>query len=420
VIKLSPKPQVWISGTVVDDGGPVANAIVMTDSDMTTSASDGTFSIPAGGTTNLRAACGHSDLGFGRAPLATVEVHKDVRDIVLHIAPCRDQITGRVVGANGAPRADVWVRAGNESPALTGADGVFTVGGLRAGSYDVTATSSSGDETVTKTAVRTGDHVTLELREIPTLDGTVTMNGQPVTDFEVTCEGYQRHVTSPDGKFQIAHYDVSGQRAPTCAAAALEGEGSATVVSANGSMTATIVLQPFVSVRGTILNALTKRPLTGVAISADGDVAAGLNRAGAPYPVDGSGQFQIDQLSAGEHRLRVVPGDGWGYLAMLPVHATAGASIDLGTKFVIPPSSGRLGIAGIVLDENLIVQALLPASPATHIDVRIGDKITKLDGISVSDLDNGSVQRLLSNGAPYGENLILELARGVTVNVTAE
>ena len=421
VIKLSPTMHVSVSGTVVDDGGPVANAIVMTDSYMTTtSASDGTFSIAARGTTNLRAACGHSDPDFGRAPLATVEVHKDVRDIVLHIAPCRDQISGRVVGANGAPKADVWVRAANESPVLTGADGVFSVGGLRTGSYDVTATSSKGDETVTRSAVRTGDHVTLELHEIPTLHGIVTMNGQPVTDFEVTCEGYQRRVASPDGKFEIAHYDVSGSRAPTCTAAASRGEGTATVVSANGSMTATIALQPFVSVRGTLLNALTKRPLTDVGISADGSVAAGLDRAGAPYPVDGTGHFEIDRLYAGEHRLRVVPFDGWGYLAMLPVPATAGASIDLGTKFVIPPATGRLGIAGIVVDADLIVLALLPASPATHVDLRVGDRVTKLDGISVSDLDNGSVQRLLSNAAPYGETLTLELARGVTVNVTAE
>lgn len=420
VIQLTPASHLTVSGTVVDDQGPVANATVVGEMDMTMTATDGTFSLTASGTTPLRAGCAHNDPAFGRAPLATVDVHTNVRDIVLHIAPCRDQITGRVVGTNGTPRPDVWVRVPSEAPVLTGADGTFTIRGLRAGTYDVTATSSRGDETVTTNSVRTGDQITLALQEIPTLHGSVTMNGQPVSDFEVTCDRAQRHVTSTDGKFEIAHYVSEDPRVATCQAAASVGEGSASITTANSSLVVSIALQPFVSVHGTLLSALTKRPVTNVAIAAESGVAAGLNRAGAPYPVDDNGRFQIDQLTAGEHRLRVVPIDGWGYLAMLQVHATVGTTIDLGAIFIIPPVEGHIGSIGIYADSNMVVRNVMPGSPADRSGVRVGDKIVKLDGINISDLDSGAALGLLSNVAPYGETLALELGRGVTVNVTAE
>jgi hypothetical protein len=419
VIRLEPVSHLTVSGTVVDDVGPVADAMVFSEAESTVTAADGTFSLPASGTTPLRAACPHGDAGFGRAPLSMVDVHENMRDVVLHIAQCREQITGRVVGATGEPRADVWVRASYEAPVLTGSDGTFVIRGLHAGSYDLTATSSRGDESVTTKSVRTGDHVTLSLQEVPTLHGSVTMNGLPVADYELTCDRGQRHVTSPDGKFEIAHYFIADTGA-RCEAAAPNGEGSASIVSSNGSLAVTISLQPFVSVHGTLVSALTRRPLTNVAISADVGIAAGLNRAGAPYPVDGGGRFQIDQLCAGEHRLRIVPIDGWGYIAMLPVHGTAGATIDLGTIFIIPPLEGRIGAVGIIADSNMVVRELLLGSPASRADVRVGDKIVKLDGINISDLDTGAAIRLLSDAAPYGETLALELARGVTINVTAD
>ena len=62
----------------------------------------------------------------------------------------------------------------------------------------------------------------------------------------------------------------------------------------------------------------------------------------------------------------------------------------------------------------------MPGSPADRSGVHVGDKIVKLDGINTSDLDSGAALGLLSNAAPYGETLALELGRGVTVNVTAE
>ncbi|MCP4641300.1 MAG: carboxypeptidase regulatory-like domain-containing protein, partial [bacterium] len=165
-----------VSGRLMhDDGTPAANRRVMmtwagtVDSvAMTarpyssTSGEDGSFVLEhiTAGEYALRAR--------GSAPrLLEVDGTTDVTGIEMSVGPREipgtEVIAGTVVDASGSSVADVRVQAlrgrRRSSRSVTGSDGSFELGGLRAGRYDVIARCDAGR--AEQSAVATGDTVTL-------------------------------------------------------------------------------------------------------------------------------------------------------------------------------------------------------------------------------------------------------------------
>ena len=98
---------------------------------------------------------------------------------------------------------------GRRPPALTDDQGRFRFDNLRSGSYALTAEGLRGGARGFARA-DTGDDVRIELKELTTLSGTVTLEGEPVPRFRVTLEGpsrLQRGVRAADGTFSLRRID---------------------------------------------------------------------------------------------------------------------------------------------------------------------------------------------------------------------
>jgi hypothetical protein len=355
-------------------------------------------------------------------------------------------IRGTVIGSDNKPAADAWVTARREDkdipakfsefamysasePVLTNADGKFVIDKLRKGTYTVTADGPRGGSRGEKAGVATGDNITITLAPLGTLSGHLRARAAPITAYDITCRGpagrVDRHVETQDGAYSLehlapGHYD--------CSAEADAGTANGQTEVPTGTATLELSLVPWASLAGTVVNVLTGAPIAGLVPVATSANDSGKSMAQALFgngPVtDPTGKFTIDRVGAGSGSLAVfAKTDITKPLATKPFTAVDGQQVDLGTIKVIPPRTGDAGTLGMgteVKDGALIVTLVSPGGPAAAAGVVVGDVITAIDGKSIADLTPEIAQKVLTSGIiGSGMQVVLELARGATVTLTA-
>jgi hypothetical protein len=307
----------------------------------------------------------------------------------------------------------VWVSA-QSAPILTGPDGSFVIASLRTGTYDVRADSARGDASAVVHKVATGSTIEITLQPAATLHGRVTFGGAPVTHYELRCQGvgyYERRIDAADGAFSLERVRALEERPLECRAATEQAEGHATAVFAGASAEVAIELIPFASITGTVLDVFTKQPVRDAQVSLQGSSLGSLFTTG--HTVAANGRFEIDHVPSEDVRL-------WMRTkrtnAFTPAHPAPGNTVDLGTILMLPAPQDPADLQ-IYVTQNLSIGWF---DPTHYPDLREGDTIVAIDGISTSVMPADRWNDLFRGNAERGHTYALTLARGVTVNLTAE
>ncbi len=150
-------------------------------------------------------------------------------------------------------------------PVLTDEQGRFEFRGLRDADYELVAESGGGRQRVTKVA-KPGADVTLELADLGTVEGEVTLDGQPLSRFSVQVEGptsRSMQVRDRGGHFEVGRLDPGRY---TLVITAPDGSGRAEVtVGAGETVTQDLDLEHLTSVSGRIVDEQGE-PIAGAVI----------------------------------------------------------------------------------------------------------------------------------------------------------
>lgn len=356
-------------------------------------------------------------------------------------------IRGLVIGADKKPAADVWVTAtlvddapktkgetvmevrygelAQSKPVLTGPEGTFVIDRLRKGSYEIVAVVARGTSRAQKSGVKTGDSVTLTLAPLGTLTGRVLTGATPVKVYDLSCKApladvgreIERRVTDDGGAYKLERLPPGDY---TCTAVADAGRATGKVSVPAGAATLDLVLVPFASITGTIVSALSGKPVPGVKVMLTGDgfdkeMITEMLTGGGPTS-DAAGKFTVARVPTGKGSLIVMPKDGgFQHLAKRDFEATTGQRLDLGLIKIVPPRTGEAGTLGMgteVTDGALVVASVKPGGPAEGAGVRVGDKLVSINGTAVADLTAEIAKTLLESGTVgVGQSFQLGLDR---------
>lgn len=333
-------------------------------------------------------------------PLVSAELDKPVADLELR-APAYDRtLRGDVRDGSGAPVADVIIDIfGHGLPPMvtSRADGTFEVVELEPGAkYQVTAHASGAFATASVAA--DADHVSLVLTPLATIVGTVTIDGAAATELEVYCDRMMlMQLASAPGEFRLEHLEPGEY---TCTVHAGGREAHVTAMASAGTTTNVAVAMPRLrTIRGRAVDLLTGAPV------ADSSVEV-LNSARAT--TDATGAFElagaVDTGTISFYANGVYLGSqGYGK------GVREGEPIDVGTVRIAThrEPSGQFPFAyygGIAHDVRV--------GPVVE-----GDAIVAIDGVAATE---GELRAYLAVGLTPGRTYKLALARGVTVDVTAE
>lgn len=365
-------------------------------------------------------------------------------------------IKGVVVGADKAPVPDAWVTLRPDfkptdnrrdmmssflrpaDPILTGADGTFTASRLRRGLYQIAVEGPKGASRASKNGVKTGDTVTLVLEPLGSIVGRVTIAGvagvpgagAPMKEFDLGCrpeerggmrftsDSGSRRFTNADGSYQVDRLQPGEY---TCSASSNAGTATGKIVVATGPATLDLVIVPYATITGTVVDAATGKPVAGLIAFATGDGVDGKQfmdlMTGKGPTTDAAGRFTVERIPAGKGQVHVAPKDAtFNHLATRDYTATAGQKIELGTIKLVPPRDGASGTYGffpMVKDDVLTVGDVKDDTPASRAGLVVGDKIIAIDGKPVSELGADVGKQLLMPGAvPVGARVSLTLERG--------
>ncbi len=368
-------------------------------------------------------------------------------------------IKGNVVDMEGKPVADAFVSAARESdaagaqktsvqetrwswderPVLTSTDGTFSVGKLSPGSYTIRAYRKGGGEAVAE-HVAVGSAAKLQIKSTGSIDGTVRRTGGMPDEVAITVRdqttGFARreqffktagHFTIkdvPKGHFQLGVEAIGGTKQTELDLA--EGEVKTGV---------DLELEPLVTLTGRVVELGTSKPVAGLRMYAQlaqgGGMMVSFGDDERNNITDESGRFVVENVPRGKVAIRGWPKD-WNesdYMGMQVVRAVDGTgTVDVGDLTIIRKRVkqgdpvGELGIHFAQQPQStppdkreLKVSFIDPAGPAAKADIKVGDMITSIDGVSI--VGEASGQSWVLMRAPPGTKLALGLARGVTVPI---
>jgi hypothetical protein len=344
----------------------------------------------------------------------------------------------------------------SEPPVLTDENGLFVLKDLRRdGSYRLVAEAERGGARATLDEVAAGSRVTLNLEQLGGLDGVVTLDGKPVTDYSIEARGpntRDKRVVHPEGRFRLDRLDPGTY---TLAVTADAGTGTAEVeLPQAGRVEVKIVLERAGVLRGEVLGDKDGEPLAGLRImvmsDSISDTSAGVGLLTGQGPkTDKRGRFEITGVSPGTGTLTFLDPDvqfssGSTDVAVVEYRLEPGATEDLGTI------RGMQGDS-VPADERGSLQMALrqapwakrPRPPGTNLDaerpddqaddptmrlwvysvdiggvaeqagVAPGDEIITIDGRSVAELGAPMAASSLSAArVRVGQEVALELLRG--------
>ena len=221
-------------------------------------------------------------------------------------SPWDGAITGHVVDQNsGLPLGGVLVSTGNGQSVLTGADGSFLVQGIAPGTYSVGFTLAGYIDADRTGSLNAGQQVDLgtvgmtAAQDVAIVAGVVTSaaNNQPLAGVAVTLSGSSNATTLtdtagayrlvvPPGSFTVM---VSAPGFLDATATAILTAGS-TLTLSPGLAAASSAPPSTTSVYGTVVDASTGQPLTGVDVAVSGGTIRTVS--------DASGTFSLVNLAS--------------------------------------------------------------------------------------------------------------------------
>jgi hypothetical protein len=369
----------------------------------------------------------------------------DLTGIVVTVEP-HDGVIRGVVTLDGKPTRDVWVSArlqrpdgslwpgelGNSEPVLTDATGSFVIDHLLARTYTLVAEGPRGASQGEKAGVKPGDTTTIELQRVGTLTGHVRLRGAPVTSYDLRCrrwpaEPIEVHIDAADGRFTLerlapGHYQ--------CGVSAKAGNAAGEVDVPAGATRLELTLVPWATITGRAISALNGAPVPHVLAQAYSNSGADYKAAASAmfggdrkFESDANGRFTIARVANGPGHVSLWDSQIIRPIAHKPYRVTAGERVDIGTMWVVPPRAGDPGTLGLdvkLSGDALEVTTVAPGGPASRADIVPGDKITAIQGHTITELTPKVAQLLLATGSiGAGQTLAVRLARGTTVSVTA-
>lgn len=432
---------------------------------------DGTFLIVGldGGKHDVRVTDGRGRVAWASPPnkdKPNAPMEMDIKagtkltGVTLTVETRDGSIKGTVVMPDGKPAPDTWItitkerpkpkddkkpdredfdsdemrsrwRGAGYAPVITNAEGRFSIEKLRRGTYKVVGENAKGSARGQKDSVKTGDTITLQLGRLGTLTGKVTVNGTPVSPYDIDCDpttrdaftSHEKRVTEKTGVYTLDRLPP-GEYA--CNVVADAGKATAKVTVPAGDVTLDIVLVPWASVTGTVVSVLSGEPVVGVKLFANPEGGGSDRQAitellGGKGPTsDARGAFTIARVSPGPGSLVVMPATG-GFqpLAQQKFEAKAGQKLDVGAIKIVPPRVGDAGTIGIGTDtenDKLTVADVKEGGPAEAAGVRVGDRITTINGIDVATLTPAIAQNLIGSGnMSVGQKFVLGIERAGAV-----
>ncbi len=439
-----------ISGTVVDqDGKPVEGAYVRF---IQPSGDIGEGTTDAAGAFTCGSMTGNADytpsvlpsraidhplpwIGGPPKPVHVADGDAHVEGIKLQVRRDNLALSGHVVDQAGAPIADARVRTQPVATsgdtlfsswvqypsAVTDADGAFTLTGLAAGAYAISAHASDGSEAMVPSVAAGSKDVTVKVLRAGGIDGTlVGFSAQPAV--------YAQH--DKDSHFVGAQIDGATFKlrglppGPYTVTAQSDTDGDATHVEIKPGENAAVTLTSHGHARidGTVVAFGTGAPVPGVhvcrAILHVGNQVGLTNwdPSTLPHP-DAAGHFTLDPAPAGEVSAHCYDFGGDYSDGAAPTSVASGGHADVKMMVVKHTLTGDQngGWSGLELDYNAELGARIsrvaPGTAAAKAGVAPGDSITAVDGAAVAGLTPGGVGMLIENH-PIGSTCNLTVAHG--------
>ena len=462
-----------ISGTVVDaQGKPVVGADVSIQPlanwdaeiwldvhrDQVESRNDGRFTLDKLPTGEYRVSVsrGGSSRDEPKEQVVAVRAPQATTVRLVVESPSSGKIRGIVSDAGGNPITDAYVVAARESDAggssnieatrwstdanavLTGLDGSFTISALRSGKYTVRAFRKGGGEGFAE-HVAIGGSAKLQIRPTGTIEGTIRVQGNVPAEvfvdvFNTTTRlARAERFFRTDGRYTMqdlpaGHYTVTAH--------SQQDRAQASVDLADGERKVGVDIDfgGGVSVTGRVMDLATKQPVARVRVTAnlgDESYASGESFGDRDMGVltDEAGRFRIAHVPAGHVKVTAWASrdGGYGTTAMIrEVDAVHDVDVgDLGTvkrRVGNDERKGKLGIVWVEYPEetpsdqrSFQVAAIDATGPAATTDLRVGDVVIAVDGISALGGNRSSAWWLMD--APPGTPIRFGLARGTSVTV---
>ncbi|MFN0247451.1 MAG: carboxypeptidase regulatory-like domain-containing protein [Kofleriaceae bacterium] len=365
----------------------------------------------------------------------------EITDLTLTVETRDGSIKGTVVMPDGKPAPDTWItiskdrpkrtdkddkkedfdpdemrgqwRGSGYAPVITSADGRFSIEKLRRGSYKIVGENAKGSARGAKEGVKTGETITLQLGRLGTLTGKVTVDGKPVSPYDIDCdpvvrEGWRSHekrVTDKSGAYTLERLPPAEY---SCDVTADAGKATAKITVPAGDVTLDIALVPWAQITGTVVSVLSGEPVVGVKLIASatgggGDRQAFTDLLGGKGPTsDARGAFVVPRVAPGAGELVVMPATGgFQVLAKQKYDVKAGQKLDLGAIKVVPQRTGDAGTLGIgtdIEDDKLTVADVKEGGPGAGAGVQVGDRIVTINGVDVATLTPPVAQALIGSG----------------------
>ena len=443
-----------ISGHVLRPEGDAAVGVFVTSGDeVATTDDDGAFALvhvrpgdvvvraSENGAPNSASALRAEDPAVVKRHVAAGE-HVDGVRLVLTTKAAR--ISGVVVDSNNQPIADASVGAvpdeddapqvieaaileqlgDSQKVARSAADGTFVIANLEAGTYIVWA-SHEGLARVSVPHVASGaTNVRLRFAPATRLAGAVVgPDGSPATSYRLLVRG-----TLPDGtpRDSEAHavastsgaFDVRGLAAGTYSLLAQTTDGRAArldeVVLGDGEQKdgLRLVMTNGVAIEGRVVDASTRRPLSGIHVTLTGQVGSA--------DTDDAGVFRIYGLAA-EGRVRLyaddTSSDDYVYDARTIDLTLRQGRISLGEIWLMhapgAEPEGETGLECENYDGRVIVTYVRSGSPAMSAGLRLGDRITVIETIEASPFGDAAIDLMLRGSV--GSSVSVTLVRAYSV-----
>ncbi len=331
-----------------------------------------------------------------KAPLVLELAAAEQRDnYELRVEAQNGVIRGRVVGADGAPLADAWVRASREQsagefmneltqrfmkmagaaaqkqakrkpdpdrkasegetmasralsiqfaeePVLTDETGSFEIKGLREGTYLVIGDGPKGTGRGQVTGVELGANIEIEVEPLGGISGVVESGGKPLAKYTLTVRGPDvrtRRINDDSGTFEIDRLDPGTYKVTVDAE---EGVADQEVeIEASETKKLTLEIEGFGTLRGKLVDAAGEG-ISGVNVVVQGRSPDASNMmamfSGGGPKTDDDGSFEVDRVRPGKGSISFVDPDASGFA---PVGASSyelegGGELDLGTITGIP------------------------------------------------------------------------------------